>query len=326
MTATAGRPGSRRFAWLSGAALAGALFLVVLRLGDLERAAQMAREAKPLWLLAAVALQIGTYASVAMGWAVVLERAGSPRRIGTLMPLAVAKLFADQVVPTAGIGGNLLLVDRLVASGVPRSSAVAALLVSVIGYYAAYAALALVMLLVLWVHRAATPLLVGLVTSFLLVALAIPVLALWLRARGSKPLPRWIEQVPPLRTLLSVIGEAPKALVADRGLLVRVAGCSALVFLADAATLAVCLHAAGQPLTPAAAFIAFMIASIVVTLGPVPMGLGTFEASCTATLTMLGVPIEAALAATILTRGFTLWLPMIPGLLFFRSQVPARRR
>jgi hypothetical protein len=30
-------------------------------------------------------------------------------------------------------------------------------------------------------------------------------------------------------------------------------------------------------------------------------------------LGLLGVPIEAALAATLLLRGFTVWLPMLPG-------------
>lgn len=308
-----------RWALLSGVAFAGALILVVVRLGDLERVAQMAREARPLWLAAAVALQLCTYAAVAIGWALVLRRAGSPRRVLGLVPLAIAKLFADQVVPSAGIGGNLLLVDRLVASGVPRPAAVAALLVSIIGYYAAYAILALAMLLVLWLHREATPLMVGLVTSFLLVALAIPALALWLRRRGSKPLPAWIERTAPLRSLLTAIGEAPKKLVADRGLILAVAGCNAFVFLADAGTLAICLHALGQPFAPGAAFVALIAASIVTTLGPIPMGLGSFEASCTAMLVMLGVPIEAAFAGTLLTRGLTLWLPLLPGLLLFRT-------
>lgn len=62
-----------------------------------------------------------------------------------LAPLAIAKLFADQIVPSAGIGGNLLLIDRLMAFGMPRAAAVAALLVSMIGYYTACAVLALTM-------------------------------------------------------------------------------------------------------------------------------------------------------------------------------------
>jgi uncharacterized membrane protein YbhN (UPF0104 family) len=51
------------------------------------------------------------------------------------------------------------------------------------------------------------------------------------------------------------------------------------------------------------------------------MGLGTFEATCVAMLRTLGVPLEAALMATLLLRGFTLWLPMLPGLLLARREL-----
>ena len=50
------------------------------------------------------------------------------------------------------------------------------------------------------------------------------------------------------------------------------------------------------------------------TLGPIPLGLGTFEAACVGMLSLLGVAIETALAATLLLRGLTFWLPMVPGL------------
>lgn len=300
------------------------LVAMVLRLGDLERFAALARQAEPEWLGIALCLQGGTYLALALGWRLILDRAGAPLPMARLLPLALVKLFADQAVPSAGMGGNILLVDRLVAMGASRGTAIATLLISMIGYYAIYAALTLVMLAVLWLQGRATPLLVGLVTAFLLVALAIPVLALWLRARGSRPLPPTIERFGPIRALLGAIAEAPGGLLRDRGLIVRVALCNGLVFLADSLTLASCLAALGQPFAVGAAFVALMAASIVVTLGPIPLGLGTFEATATAMLHALGVPIEAAITATLLLRGFTLWLPLIPGGLLLRSSAGRR--
>jgi uncharacterized membrane protein YbhN (UPF0104 family) len=61
------------------------------------------------------------------------------------------------------------------------------------------------------------------------------------------------------------------------------------------------------------------MASIVVTLGPLPLGLGSFEATSTATLHLLGVPVEAAFAGTMLLRLLTLWLPLIPGMILMRG-------
>lgn len=57
---------------------------------------------------------------------------------------------------------------------------------------------------------------------------------------------------------------------------------------------------------------------LAVTLGPIPLGLGSFELVCTASLKLLGVPIEAALAGTLMLRVMTLWLPLLPGLFLMR--------
>ncbi|MDF0546509.1 lysylphosphatidylglycerol synthase transmembrane domain-containing protein [Sphingobium sp. H39-3-25] len=306
---------ARLLAWLIGLA---ALVMLLRHFADLEHFLTLARQTQPIWLLVALALQAGTYVAVARGWAIVLRRAGAPQPLRKLLPVAVSKLFADQALPGAGLGGHVLLVDRLMALGTPRSTAIAALLISMVGYYAAYAALAVLMLLVLWLHRHATPLLVGLVTTFLLVALAIPALALWLRHRGSQPLPPWLERLGPVRKILVIMGEAPGELVGDRRLLVLVSLLNGCVFIADSVTLATCLLALGLPFEPATAFLALMAGSIAATLAPIPLGLGSFEASATAMLSSLGIPFEAALTATLLLRGLTLWLPLLPSLVMMR--------
>jgi uncharacterized protein (TIRG00374 family) len=298
-----------------------ALALLVFRFGDLSRFLAMIARAHPLWLLAALAFQLGTYLAVALGWNQVLAKAGMPQSLRRLMPIAVMKLFADQVIPSVGMGGNVLLVDRLVALGSTRGAAVAALLVSLVGYYAVYAVLALIMLLVLWLHDRATPLLTGIVTAFLLVALAIPSLALWLRRRGSRPLPSKVERLRLVSVLLRVVGEAPKHLIADHRLIAKVAALNGLVFLCDAATLQFCLLSLGQEASYATCFIALLTASMATTLVPLPLGLGSFEASSTAMMVLLGVPLAAALAGTLLLRGFTLWLPLIPGLYLMRRSL-----
>jgi len=310
---------SHRSGWLFGVLGVGAIIFAVLHFGDLQSFGNMLRRAEPMWLIAAAGLQTVTYTSVSLGWKLVLDKAGSPLALTKLIPVALSKLFADAMIPAAGMGGNMLLVDRLVKLGVPRGAAVAALLISMIGYYAAFALFALTMLVLLWLHGKATPLLAGVVTSFLLVALAIPSLALWLRRRGSHPLSPFLEHLPVVRSLLHVVGEAPSHLLADKRLILGVAACNGAIFLVDAATLQTCLFALGHPTPYSTAFIAMMGASILAALAPIPMGLGSFEAGSTAMLGLLSVPVPAALAGTLLLRGFTLWLPLLPGLFLMRG-------
>ncbi|MCY1168505.1 hypothetical protein D9M73_85020 [compost metagenome] len=305
--------------WLTGILLVGLVIGAIGHFTEFEQFAQLIEEAQPGWLILILCLQLGTYASVASDWSATLRRNGAPQPLSRLIRIAVIKLFADQAIPSAGMGGNVLLVDRLHALGVPRGAAVAALLVSMIGFYAAFAILALLMLLLLWSNGAASPLIACTVTLFLAVAFAIPALALWLRRRGRRPLPQALAKIGVVRTFMRTVGEAPPESLRDGSLILKVAGFNALVFLADAATLWASVRALGQALPFATAFIALVMASIVVTLGPVPLGLGSFEATSTAMLHHLGVPLAAAFAGTMLTRLFTLWLPLLPGLILLRS-------
>ena len=223
--------------WFFGLVIIAALVGAVLHFGEIQNFGRLVVRAQPLWLGLAVLMQVSTYFSVARGWEAVLKAAGTPRSMSRLVRIAVSKLFADQAIPSAGMGGNILLIDQLRALRVRRGTAVAALLVSMIGFYAAYATFALLMLALLWVHDKATALMAGLVTTFLLVALSIPTLALWLRHRGSQPLPPRLERVGVVRNLLDSVAQAPTALLANRRLLLSVTACNALVFLADAGRL-----------------------------------------------------------------------------------------
>jgi Mg2+-importing ATPase len=71
---------------------------------------------------------------------------------------------------------------------------------------------------------------------------------------------------------------------------------------------------------PALVFASFMLSTLARTLGPVPGGLGIFEAASVASLKLAGVPIAAGLAATLLFRGLSYWLPMAPGILLARRE------
>lgn len=93
------------------------------------------------------------------------------------------------------------------------------------------------------------------------------------------------------------------------------------VFLLDAATLYVVLAATGASVEPAVVFAALASAQAVAVIGLVPGGLGTFEGTCVAVLHAHGIAIEASLAGTMILRGFTFWLPMLPGFWVSRREV-----
>jgi uncharacterized protein (TIRG00374 family) len=110
-------------------------------------------------------------------------------------------------------------------------------------------------------------------------------------------------------------------LLRDPVLLVETVILEFAVFALDALTLWLVFRALGDTRAIWVAFVSFIMASMAATLGPIPLGLGTFAAACSGMLSLLGVAIETALAATLLLRALTFWLPMVPGLWLAKREI-----
>ena len=311
--------------WLLALLLIAGVVVAVLHWGDVKKFAALVAHSQPLWLIAAAAAQLLTYVALAIEWALVL-RAGKCRApFGKLMGLTVSKHFADQMVPTAGMSGNVVVVDRLQAIGASRAVALAALIMTIMAYYASYGVASLVALVLLWWHGHASWVVVGLISASLGLSAAVPALALWLHKKGAKAIPGWLRRIRTVCELFEMIKEAPTRLVRSERLIGELTLLNGAGFLLDGMTMQFCLYALGVHVPFSAAFSAFILASIVVTLGPIPMGLGSFEAVSIGMLRAMGVPFEAALSSTLLFRGFTLWIPLIPGMFAARKQLKKKR-
>ena len=304
--------------WLLAALIIGGLIVGALHWGDVKKFAELTAKARPAWLAAALLLQVSTYVSLSAQWWLVLRKAGSGRPMLRLLPLTITKLFADQVVPTAGMSGNVLLVDRLKSIGVPREHAMAAIILAILAYYLSYAAGTVIAVAMLALRGKLSLLPLAVAALLLTVATAIPAAILWLRDKGDDALPGWLRRRESVREMFEMVGEAPRELVRDPRLIIKLGLLNFAVFVADAGTLLVCLFALGLHAPFDAAFVGFTMAAIVTLLGAVPLGLGSFEATSIATLRLMGVPFEAALSATLLYRGVALWLPLALGAVLTR--------
>lgn len=309
-----------RAAWVTGGLLLLALVVAVGHLGEGERFAALVRASRPEWLALAALLQAATYVCAGAVWQRALRTSGGAPRLRSLAPLGLAKLFADQALPSAGMSGTLLVVRALVRRGVARGPAVGAMLAGLLSFYAAYVVAVAIALAIFWrlgeLHRAA----IGLGLVFGAVAALVPLAIVWLRGRPRR-LPGPLARLPLVREALAAIAEAPRGPLLGPRLAAETIALQLAVFALDAATLAVMLRAIATPVAFELVFASFVLASMVATLAWVPGGLGTFEGTCVALLHLHGVPLEAALAGTLLLRGFTFWLPMAPGLWIARREL-----
>jgi len=300
--------------WLPGVIVFPALVVVILHYGSIEKFGELLRSARPEWLVPALAAQFATYGFAALSWHFVLQRAGEARPFRTLFRLGVAKLYTDQAVPTGGISGSVLVVKALERRGVPNHVAMAALLVGMVSFYGADVVAAAACLALLWLHDEASGALVALVTVFVLIEVAIPSSVLWARVRAKgMVLPNWVKRLPGVEALFGAVAKAPNDLLRDPFLIGVTSACQLAIIGLDALTLWMTCFAIGVPIDLWVAFSAFAVGGIVAMIAPSPLGLGTFTAGTTGMLALLGMPMEAALSATVLLRGLTFWLPMLPG-------------
>ena len=211
------------------------------------------------------------------GVATGVRRAGHPRSLSTLVPLGIAKLFTDQVVPSGGVSGAILVARGLARRGVPTTVTMAVLLVGLVSYFGAYLASVLTSLGILWLHDRANAALFVVVAVFVAIVVAIPTGVLWMK-QWAHCLPAiWVRRFPGTALLLKAISEAPTDLLRDSVLLAGTVIFEFAVFAPDALTLWLLFRALGD--TPAiwVAYVSFIMASMAATLGPIPLGLGTFR-------------------------------------------------
>lgn len=307
-------------AWLFGAVALAGLVVFIMHFGAIEIFVETLRRARPVWLAAAVGCQIATYVCAAAVWFRVLGRAGSPLPFLSLLRLALVELFANQAIPTGGLSGSLMVGHGLVRRGVASATAVTALLTAALSYYAAYFLVGLLAFVLLWNSGDLNAAWRALFIAFALVVATLGIGLVILSRLRDDLIPAAILRWRPFTQLASTLSQVRVDVLRDPQLIFEVIALQSGVFLLDAATLWCSGRAVGLNVDVGSTFMSFILASVVATLSPIPLGLGTFEGTCTGLLHLMGGRLETSLAATLILRGFTLWLPMLPGLWVLRRE------
>ena len=309
--------------YLLGVLMLSALVVVVAQRGEIEQFIALSRRVDARWLALCLLLQWATYFCEALAWKLMLRRLGYAFGVVQLLPLSLVKLFSDQAIPSAGLSGNTYFLGALRRRGVDPVPALSCVLAGLATYFAAYASMTACALFLLGLrHRISYWLLAPAVVLVALQA-AIPLLLWRLKRRPLLPGAALLVRHPRLH--IDTLQQAAARLPLQPVLFVQMAALHAAITLLDAVTLWTVLRALGLSPPFAAVFSSFVMASVVMSASVVPLGLGTFEATCVAMLHSAGIGLEAGLTATILLRGTTTWLPMLPGLWMMRREMGAAR-
>jgi Mg2+-importing ATPase len=299
--------------------------LVALHFSEGRQFVRLATQARPGWILVAALLQAATYLGQGQIWRLVTHAGNVAIGVATAYRLSVARLFIDQALPSAGLSGTIVMVKSLELRGVPIPVVMAGVAIDTASCYTSYVIGLLAALVVSLVAQQGTRLVLLTAIPFVPLAVGITVGFIGLAGRPAGPFAHRLARFRFLRKGLRLLAEADPRLVRSRRLFLEACACQLLVILLDAATIWVAILALGATAPVGGVFVSFMISTLFRLIGVAPGGLGIFEATSVLTLKMMGVAIPIALSATLLFRGMSFWLPLIPGLWFSRRYMTYRR-
>jgi undecaprenyl-diphosphatase len=287
-----------------------AIHILLPMVGQGESAWDAVRHGQWGWIVAVVVTSAVTYLAAAVA---LMGGAGRRLALGRTWAAQVAAAFTNRLAP-AGIGGMTTNVRFLDAAGVDRPEAVAAVgLDSLAGFLVhLVSVIAIVPLLGATQAqlRVSGP---DLPDNWWQLVIVVAVLV-------TAGLIRWGAQLrrraaPPVREALHALATTMRNPRAGAALI----GGSMGVTAGYALALVFAARATGVALPMATITAVYLGGAAVAAVAPTPGGLGALEAALVAGLTAAGAASGPAVAAVLVYRLITFWLPILPGFFAYRA-------
>lgn len=296
------------------------LYLLAPALLEVFGAFDELEEVNPLWFVAMVALQVGSYACM---WGI-QRLATRAEHWGPVITSQLASNSFGRVVPGGVAAAGAMQYAMLVRGGVPAAAAASGMTASSLLIFGTLLALPVL----------ATPAIIGGVAVdphltraalggallFVLLVGAGVACVIWdrpliLAGRATQSVHNR------LRRKHAPVTGLPERLLRERDVILRVLGrqwWEALLlaggrWVLDYLTLIAALYAVGASPRASLVLLAFCAAQILGTMPLTPGGLGFVEAGLTGTLALAGVGGGAAVVATLAYRLVSFWLPIPAG-------------
>ncbi|MHA7872152.1 MAG: lysylphosphatidylglycerol synthase transmembrane domain-containing protein, partial [Hyphococcus sp.] len=247
---------------IAGLTGVAAIILLVLNAGDITAFASQAASAKPEWLLLAVVSQISTYLCVAWVWRLVLKRLNSPLPLQSLFPISIAKLFADQAVPSGGVSGAAFFLFALRRRKVTSTAAFSTFVFATAAFFCAFLIAAVVSLIALAQAEKAPPALSASVSIFAAIFVFLTLSGFLFMVYRPSNTPSWITKIPGGEKGAIFLGAAAYDIADKPGLFAQATLMQLAVRMIDGVTLFFIFLAIASPSPLGICFIAVVIASV----------------------------------------------------------------
>jgi uncharacterized protein (TIRG00374 family) len=312
--------------WHYGIAALGLISVVALALcfAGVEELWQLLTHANLWWLAGAVLFKLLTPFGTAAVYQRVLRPLGYRVSLRSLWLTAQVAIFVNVTAPLGPIAMSAFLLYAFRRRGIPEGATTLAAALDGLTYELAFLSMVAFGLGYLFNQGELT---ISQIREVALLALALVLggVYLWGLQRDRDDLTRTLVRVQSWLArklhrrwsqagLLSFIDELyrGKALLIEHpSEFVRLLLYQIGMLMLDVLTLDCAIRALGSAPHFSSVVLGYVLATFFASVAPLPGGGGVYEATLVLTLSRLGVPLEAAIGATLIYRVLTFWLPML---------------
>jgi uncharacterized protein (TIRG00374 family) len=300
-------------------------------IGDFRQIVAVVRAASWAYLLGAAAIEALFILNLALFMTSTFRASGVPADLRRFLPLSLASHLVNLVSKTGGLGGIALYVREARGSGYSAHRASAAYLVQHFLGYAAYFAVLIIALVLLYLRGSLQSVEVIASAVILAVSAAIVVVG-WLAVRRAERLERLallaarpvnaiarrfgrpaIITEDNAREMASELHEAARNVLQHRARYLVPFGSALMVEFLSAGLLFLVALALHAHITFTTALAVYAISLLFTMIAVTPAGLGFVEASLSVLLVSFGLDKTHAIAVTLAFRFFDFWVPMLLG-------------
>jgi len=317
------------------------ILVVYLRWGEVDDLREIFLKSHVSWFLVAIFLQALTYVFMALNYHYIFRMKGHTVSSWELYPMAFIVQFINQVFPSAGISGQIFLVDYLRMRGATIADGVGRSILEIASLFCGFGAMFIIAGVLYFASGAFHhhPNLIYLVYIFwVLAAVSLTVFLVIQRHRNQNWISKiinyfknrserkkktnqepsrirsyWSVFVEELRTNMST--SALKTNASSFNLAIMWQG---IVFFLDILTLYALTFALDIQISFALVFIIFTFTQFISMISFIPGSLVIYEGGMAILLIAYGVDRGSALTLALLFRALIFWLPMPIGWLLYR--------
>ena len=315
------------------------LLLVFSRVSEFKLLADIFARANLWWVLGITASQLLSYYFLALNYQAVLRVTANNVPVRELFPVMFVVQFLNQALPSATISGQAFFVQYLKRYGLSLAEGLSRAILELLTLYVAFGSFFAFSAGLMFLNGGfrAHPEITYLVYLFLFFGVLFTWLFFALQKKRRGGILRWVlgklhnyfeengrgkktshkshilELFEAVRHILTL-----KELKKHQTDFYSASIWQGMVLLVNVFTLYFVCYAVGSPLDFSSAFIIFTLTRFVSMVSFIPGAFGIFEGSMVFILTTFALPFEIALAATLLFRAFSFWLPIPIGWVLYR--------